>query len=91
MVLGKVYENSMKIYEKCNFTKPILKKVISIRNLLSGPKIDNNEIWAKKQVSMDSATVYENCPKINEKWYFTKLTSKIGISTKNTLFGHKIR
>ena len=35
--------------------------------------------------------VYENCPKIKEKCYFTKLTLKRVLSTENHLFGPKIR
>ena len=38
-VLGKVYENSPKIKENCYFTKLTSKRVISIGNLLFGPKI----------------------------------------------------
>ena len=39
LVLGKVYENDTKIKEKCYFMKLTSKRVITIRNLLFGPKI----------------------------------------------------
>ena len=51
---------------------------------------DNNEIWAKKLESLVFGKVYENYPKIKEKCYFTKLTSKRAISTGNHFFGPKI-
>ena len=38
-VLGKVYENCLKIKEKCYFTKLISKRVISTGNHLFGPNI----------------------------------------------------
>ena len=45
----------------------------------------------KKRVISVLDKVYENCSKIKEKCYFMKLSSKIRISTENTLFGPKIR
>ena len=43
----------------------------------------------KKWVTLVLGQVYENCPKSKEKCYFTKLTSKRVISTRNNLFGPK--
>ena len=45
----------------------------------------------KRLVSLILGKVYENCLKIKEKCYVTKLTSKRVISTGNHLFGPKIR
>ena len=47
--------------------------------------------FVKKWVSFVLDKVYENCPKIKEKFNFTKLTWKRVISTKNLLFGTEIR
>ena len=45
----------------------------------------------KKKVSLVLGNVNDNCPKIEEKSYFTKPTSKRVISTGNYLFGPLIR
>ena len=39
LVLGKVYGNNPKIKEKCYFTEPVLKRIISTGNHLFGPMI----------------------------------------------------
>ena len=54
------------------------------------PWKDSNEIWTKKWVSLVLGKVYENCQKIKKRCYFTRLTSKIVILTRNHLFVQKI-
>ena len=93
LVLGKVYENCKKIKnKKCYFMKLTSKRVITTGNPLffSKDKI-LTKFGYKKLVSLVLGKVYENCIKIKEKRYFTKLTSKSVISTGNPLFGPKIR
>ena len=75
-VFGKVYENCVETKKKCYFTKPTSNR----SNINRKP-----HIWFYYEIIMKFrpkkwgcfilAKVYENCPKIKEKRYFTKLTS----------------
>ena len=75
LVLGKVYENWPKIKEKCYLTKLTSKILISTKKplILFQDKIIT-KFGQKKCVSLVLGKVYENCPKIKEKYYFTKHT-----------------
>ena len=92
MVLGKVYENCPKIKKKVLFYETNFE----VRNANQKPLIWSQDkiitkFGQKKYVSLVLGKVYENCLKIKEKCYMTKLTSKRVISTGNPLFGPKIR
>ena len=78
LVLTKVYKNCPKIKEECYFMKLISKRVISTGNLLFGPKIIMiiKKFGQKKWVGLVLGIVYKNCPKMKEKCYFKKFTSK---------------
>ena len=71
--------------------KLISKRVISTRNPLLGPKKIITKFGQNKWVSFVLGKVYENYPKVKAKCNFVKLTSKLVISTGNSLFSPKIR
>ena len=84
-------KSAPKFKKKCYFSKLILKRVISIGNPFCAPKIRYWQILNKKWLCLALGKVYENCPKIKKKCYFTKLTSKRAVSIENPLFTPKIR
>ena len=91
LVLGKVYKNCLKIKKKIlfyeiNFEESNIKWKLLI---LSQDKIIT-KFEQKKWASLVLRKVFENCTKIKEKCYLTKLISNSVISTGNLLFGPKI-
>ena len=79
-------------YEKVLFYEAYIEE----NNINQKPLISSNDrivmkFGPKKWVSLVLGKLYENCPKIKEKYYFTKPTSKREISTENPLFGPLIK
>ena len=91
LVLGKLYENNIKIKKKCYMTKHTLKRVILIGNPYLVPRLNNNEIWTKRIGDFGLGQSIRNCMKFKEKYYLTKLSSMRVISTRNLLFHPMIR
>ena len=67
------------------------ESVINQKHLIWSQDKIITKFGQKKWASLFSAKVYESCMKVKEKCYFTKLTTKIAISTENPLIGSKIR
>ena len=91
LVLGKEFENCLKIKEKYYLMKLTSKSNINWKLLILFKYKIVMKFGPKKRASLVIGKVFENCPNIKENCYFTKHTSTRVISTRNHLFGSMIR
>ena len=69
-----MYKNLPKIKNKCYFTKPASKRVISTGNHLLGPMIyGSNETWAKKRVNFAFAKCMKTARRLGKSNFLRNL------------------